>query len=49
MTKVNEGAKKKMSARKLARMVIEEAINILVGPYLGQFRAMQVKDFLFRE
>jgi len=49
MTEVKEEAKKKMSARELARMFVEEAVNILVGSYFGQYRAMLVKDFLLRD
>jgi len=37
-----------MSARELVRMFVEEAVNILVGPIFGQYKAMEIKDFLFR-
>jgi len=50
MTEVKkEEAKKKPLAKEFGKMFVREGVNFFVGMFFGQFKAMQVNDFLFRE
>lgn len=44
-----EPGKKKLSAKDFGKMLIREAVNLMIGMTLGEFKAMQINDFLFRE
>ena len=43
-----ETAKKKPSVKDFGKMVVKEAVNLLVGMFFGDYKAMQVNDFFSR-
>jgi len=49
MTEIKKEEKKKVSAREFGKMLVRESVNLIVGMIFGQFKAMQVNDYIFRE